>query len=122
MKFLAILQATVCGELEEDAGVESSDQGGDQDEDTCDQDGGGVGDYDVAAGFTAMFFFHICCHLMIMVIFDLLYNADAHFVCLSQSDHYVLSLVYVCLSLTFYPYFLEPSVCLFVCHILSTLS
>ena len=57
MKFLAILQATVCGELEEDAGVESSDQGGDQDEDTCDQGGGGVGDYDVAAGFTAVFFF-----------------------------------------------------------------
>ena len=75
MNFLVILQAAVCRELEEDAGVESSDQGGDQD--TCDQDGG-VGDYD------AMFFFHICCHLMIMVIFDLLYNADAHFVCLSQ--------------------------------------
>ena len=83
MKFLAILQATVCGELEEDAGVESSDQGGDEDEDNCDQDGG-VGDYDVAAVFTAMFFFHICYHLMIMVIFDLLYNADVHFVCLSQ--------------------------------------
>ena len=46
MKFLAILQATVCGELEEDAGVESSDQGGDEDEDNCDQDGG-VCDYDV---------------------------------------------------------------------------
>ena len=48
-----ILQAAVCGELEEDAGIESSDQGGDQD--NCDQDGG-VGDYDVVAGFTAMFF------------------------------------------------------------------
>ena len=50
-----ILQAAVCGELEEDDGVESSDQGGDQDEDNCDQDGG-VGDYDVVAGFTVMFF------------------------------------------------------------------
>ena len=69
VNFLAILQATVCGELEEDAGIESSDQGGDEDEDNCDQDGG-VGDYDVVAGFTAMFF---------------------------------LSLVSVCLSLTFYP-------------------
>ena len=50
-----ILQAAVCGELEEDDGVESSDQGGDQDEDNCDQDGG-IGDYDVVAGFTVMFF------------------------------------------------------------------
>ena len=57
---------------------------------------------------------------MIIVIFDLLYNADAHFVCLSQSDHYVLSLVSVCLSLTFYPHFLEGSVSLHVCHILSS--
>ena len=51
------MQAAVCGELEEDAGVESSDQGGDQD--NCDQDGGVVGDYDVAAGFTAMFFSYL---------------------------------------------------------------
>ena len=57
MNFLAILQAAVCGELEEDAGVESSDQGGDQD--NCDQDGGVVGDYDVAASFTAMFFSYL---------------------------------------------------------------
>ena len=58
LNFLVILQAAVCGELEEDAGIESSDQGGDQDEDNCDQDGG-IGDYDVVAGFTVMFFSYL---------------------------------------------------------------
>ena len=75
---------------------------------------------------------------MIMVTFDLLYNADAHFVCLSRKmittslaeclsvclsrfTLTFLSLVCVCLSATFYHHLLERSACLFVCHVLPSL-